>query len=113
MQLTVGFSYKKSFSWCALDIPFMEIDCYNRSAKSRRLTKEFSVTLIEGLKNIRGDVMEEKQEKQVTETRRDFLKKGAYVAPAVLTLTAVPAFANSGSGKWSGDSSSASSESSG
>ena len=53
------------------------------------------------------------EEKKVTETRRDFLKKGAYVAPAVLTLTAVPAFANSGSGKWSGDSSSASSESSG
>ena len=30
--------------------------------------------------------------------RRDFLKKAAYVAPVVLTMTAVPAFASSGSG---------------
>jgi len=29
--------------------------------------------------------------------RRDFLKKAAYVAPVVLTMTAVPAFASSGS----------------
>ena len=52
------------------------------------------------------------KDKQVSETRRDFLKKGAYAAPVILTLTAVPAFANSGSGKWDGDSSSGSSESS-
>ena len=30
--------------------------------------------------------------------RREFLKKGAYVAPLIVTLTAVPAFASSGSG---------------
>ena len=59
---------------------------------------------------IKGGVM---KDKQVSETRRDFLKKGAYAAPVILTLTAVPAFANSGSGKWDGDSSSGSSGSSG
>jgi hypothetical protein len=31
------------------------------------------------------------------ETRREILKKAAYVAPAVLTLTASPAFAQRGS----------------
>jgi|GEM_PF-2483665 len=30
-------------------------------------------------------------------SRRDFLKKAAYVAPAVLTLNAMPAFATHGS----------------
>ena len=30
-------------------------------------------------------------------SRRDFLKKAAYVAPAIVTLKAVPAFANTGS----------------
>ena len=30
-------------------------------------------------------------------SRRDFLKKAAYVAPVILTLDAVPAFAGSGS----------------
>jgi hypothetical protein len=30
--------------------------------------------------------------------KRKFLKKAAYVVPAVLTLTAVPSFASSGSG---------------
>ena len=30
--------------------------------------------------------------------RRDFLKKAAYVAPVILTMNAVPAFASSGSG---------------
>ena len=34
----------------------------------------------------------------MTNNRRDFLKKAAYVAPVVLTMTAVPAFASSGSG---------------
>jgi hypothetical protein len=33
-----------------------------------------------------------------TETRREILKKAVYVAPAVLTLTASPAFAQRGSG---------------
>ena len=33
------------------------------------------------------------------QTRRELLKKGAYAAPAILTLAAVPAFAGSGSGR--------------
>lgn len=33
------------------------------------------------------------------ETRRQFVRKAAYVAPVVLTLKAAPAFAKSGSGK--------------
>ena len=32
------------------------------------------------------------------QTRRELLKKGAYAAPAILTLAAVPAFADHGSG---------------
>ena len=32
------------------------------------------------------------------QNRRDFLKKAGYVAPAIVTLSAVPAFAGSGSG---------------
>lgn len=35
---------------------------------------------------------------QKTEARRDFIKKAAYVAPVVLTMTAMPALANTGSG---------------
>ena len=31
-------------------------------------------------------------------TRREVMKKAAYIAPAILTLTAVPAFASKGSG---------------
>jgi hypothetical protein len=31
-------------------------------------------------------------------SRREVLKKAAYVTPAILTLTAVPSFASSGSG---------------
>ena len=30
-------------------------------------------------------------------SRRDFVKRGAYVAPAILTLAATPAFAKPGS----------------
>ena len=33
-----------------------------------------------------------------SKNRRDFLKKGVYVAPVIVTLNAVPAFASSGSG---------------
>ena len=33
-----------------------------------------------------------------TETRRSFLTKASYVAPAILTMKAVPAFAAQGSG---------------
>lgn len=29
--------------------------------------------------------------------RRDFLKKGAYAAPAIITLAAIPSFASAGS----------------
>lgn len=32
-------------------------------------------------------------------TRRDFVKKAAYVAPAILTLAAAPSFAKAGSEK--------------
>ena len=32
-------------------------------------------------------------------SRRDFVKRGAYVAPAILTLAAAPEFAKAGSGK--------------
>ena len=35
-------------------------------------------------------------EKQIS--KRELLKKAAYVAPAILTLNAVPSFASSGSG---------------
>lgn len=34
-----------------------------------------------------------------SETRRAFVKKSAYIAPAILTLAAAPAFAKSGSDK--------------
>ena len=48
-----------------------------------------------------------KEEKPVTETneteteggRREFIKKSVYAAPAILTLTAIPSFANTGSNK--------------
>ena len=33
--------------------------------------------------------------------RRNFIKKAAYIAPAVLTLSATPSFAQSGSGSSS------------
>lgn len=33
------------------------------------------------------------------QSRRDFVKKAAYTAPAVLTLAAVPSFAGNGSGR--------------
>ena len=36
---------------------------------------------------------------QTTETRREFVKKAAYVAPAILTLKAAPSYAKSGSEK--------------
>ena len=38
-----------------------------------------------------GTIMNKKQ------TRRDFLKKAAYTAPAVMTLSAMPSFAGAGS----------------
>jgi len=36
------------------------------------------------------------------QSRRDFLKKVGYAAPAIVTLNAVPAFAGTGSGRPSG-----------
>jgi len=33
------------------------------------------------------------------ESRRDFVKKAMYVAPAIVTLSATPAFAKAGSAK--------------
>lgn len=41
----------------------------------------------------------------LTDSRREFVKRAAYVAPAVLTLMATPSFAKSGSHKpdiWDG-----------
>jgi len=38
-------------------------------------------------------------------TRREIIKKAIYVAPVILTLTAVPAFAKHGSGRTSSSSS--------
>jgi hypothetical protein len=32
-------------------------------------------------------------------SRRAFVKRGAYIAPAIVTLAAAPAFAKAGSGK--------------
>lgn len=36
---------------------------------------------------------------KLTDSRRDFVKKAAYVPPAILTLMAAPAFAKPGSEK--------------
>ena len=41
----------------------------------------------------------EQQGNAVNESRRSFVKKAAYVPPAVLTLKAAPAFAKNGSAK--------------
>ena len=38
-----------------------------------------------------------------SETRREVLRKAAFVAPTILTLTAVPSFASAGSGKHKDD----------
>ena len=45
-------------------------------------------------RNVRESEMSES-----TESRRNFVKKAAYVAPAILTLAAAPAFAKPGSEK--------------
>jgi hypothetical protein len=39
------------------------------------------------------------QDKENIQTRRTFVKTAAYVAPAILTLRAIPAFATPGSEK--------------
>jgi len=45
-----------------------------------------------------GEVMATKEQNQAT-TRREFMKKAVYVAPAVLSLKAAPSFAKTGSVK--------------
>jgi len=42
-------------------------------------------------------VTKEKSKHKVS--RREFVKKAAYIAPAIITLTAAPSFARAGSGK--------------
>ena len=42
---------------------------------------------------------EPKEPKEPNSSRRDFVKKGAYIAPAVLTLAVAPEFAKAGSVK--------------
>ena len=45
--------------------------------------------------------MEHNDSKQSVDTkRRDFVKKASYIAPAIMTMTAIPSFASAGSG-WS------------
>ena len=44
------------------------------------------------------DKLSDLDDKDHGEARRTFLKKAAYVTPAILTLKAVPAFASYGSG---------------
>lgn len=36
---------------------------------------------------------------KTSDTRREFVKRAAYIAPAILTLAAAPAYAKSGSDK--------------
>ena len=36
-------------------------------------------------------------EEQATEARRDFIKKAAYIAPVVMTMSALPSLAQAGS----------------
>ena len=35
---------------------------------------------------------------EIDQNRRDFMKKAAYTAPAIVTMAAVPSFASAGSG---------------
>ena len=35
---------------------------------------------------------------EIDQNRRDFMKKAAYTAPAVVTMAAIPSFASAGSG---------------
>jgi len=43
-------------------------------------------------------VEENKMNKEHSSSRREFVKKAAYVAPAILTLQAAPAYVKAGSG---------------
>ena len=46
------------------------------------------------------------EEPEASESRRSFVKKAAYVAPAILTVTVMPVFASYGSNsgyKWHGN----------
>ena len=42
----------------------------------------------------------ENDNQKIDTKRRDFVKKASYVAPAIMTMTAIPSFASAGS-KWS------------
>ena len=45
--------------------------------------------------------MENDNQKQGVDTnRRDFVKKASYIAPTIITMSAIPSFASAGSG-WS------------
>ena len=35
---------------------------------------------------------------EIDQNRRDFMKKAAYTAPAIVTMAAIPSFASAGSG---------------
>ena len=37
-------------------------------------------------------------EKHFDKNKRDFIKKAAYTAPAIITMAAIPSFASAGSG---------------
>lgn len=53
--------------------------------------------------NIRGMwIMKSNKTSLNSTSRRSFLKKASYVAPAILTLPALPSFASSGSGALNG-----------
>lgn len=36
--------------------------------------------------------------KNIDKNKRDFIKKAAYTAPAIITMAAIPSFASAGSG---------------
>ena len=44
----------------------------------------------------------ENDNQNIDTKRRDFVKKASYIAPAIVTMTAIPSFASAGSG-WSRD----------
>jgi hypothetical protein len=44
-------------------------------------------------------VTEQKSKHKVSGSRREFVKKAAYIAPAIITLAAAPSYARAGSAK--------------
>ena len=51
----------------------------------------------------RIDIVKIEQSSVTSSRRRSFLKKAAYIAPAIVSLTSLPSFASSGSGYRPGD----------